>query len=573
MYYTSPDVYTYISKQNTDPIIERKTCAVSWQQFAIFESDKKFYEKMWVPFPTLCPEERKRRRTSFRNSQSLYKRKCDATGQTIVSMYSPDKEYTVFDNDAWRSDDRSAYSYAQEYDSQEKFFVQFEKLLKRVPKMARIQQWTAENSIYTNAAADNKNCYRCFSAASNENCLFSTFIDHSVYCVDSYAIIKSQNVYDSLECGNSMNVFHSQQIDDCSNIYYSYALINCHHMLYCVWMNHMSYCILNKQVNKDERERIHNSPSDLAELKMQYDQLQQKYARWLDLVRSENVTGNSMLASTNCHFSYYMVGAEDCCYCDYVRNARYVYDMSYYGVKGTNEYIYECEGVWYGVYHIMFCKLCRWNCSDLFYCYECFNCTFCFGCAWLKNAEYCIFNKQYTKEEYEKRIAQITHDMKNQWVRWEFFPVSLSPFGYNETIAHEYYPLNRQQAIDCWSKRQDKSFDPIVPEWVVTLMGDQIPDDIATVDESMCKKILICEVTWRPYMIQKQELLFYKKHNLSLPSRHPNQRYHERLNKLPPKELHLRQCDKTWQDMLSIYSSDSFLNVCSQEEYIQQNFW
>ena len=29
----------------------------------------------------------------------------------------------------------------------------------------------------------------------------------------------------------------------------------------------------------------------------------------------------------------------------------------------------------------------------------------------------------------------------------EFFPASLSPFGYNETVANEYYPLSRDSVI------------------------------------------------------------------------------------------------------------------------------
>jgi len=39
MYYTSPEVYEFISKQTNDPIVERKTCRVSGQAFAIYQSD------------------------------------------------------------------------------------------------------------------------------------------------------------------------------------------------------------------------------------------------------------------------------------------------------------------------------------------------------------------------------------------------------------------------------------------------------------------------------------------------------------------------------------------------------
>lgn len=39
----------------------------------------------------------------------------------------------------------------------------------------------------------------------------------------------------------------------------------------------------------------------------------------------------------------------------------------------------------------------------------------------------------------------------------EFFPIEISPFGYNETVAQEYFPLSKD---DCkkqgWSWREDE---------------------------------------------------------------------------------------------------------------------
>jgi hypothetical protein len=92
------EVYEFISKKTDDPIIEWRTCAVSGEEFAIFQSDKKFYKKIsptfggkkfQIPFPTLCPEERQRRRLLFRNDRKLYRDKCALTGENIVSLYHP----------------------------------------------------------------------------------------------------------------------------------------------------------------------------------------------------------------------------------------------------------------------------------------------------------------------------------------------------------------------------------------------------------------------------------------------------------------------------------------------------
>ena len=120
MIYTSREVYEFISRQTSDPIVERKTCTVSGQPFAVFQSDLDFYskisptfngQKFAIPTPTLCPEERQRRRLSFRNERKLYRRQCDASKKSIITIYSPDKPYKVYDQKIRRSDSRDPMDY------------------------------------------------------------------------------------------------------------------------------------------------------------------------------------------------------------------------------------------------------------------------------------------------------------------------------------------------------------------------------------------------------------------------------------------------------------------------------
>jgi hypothetical protein len=40
------------------------------------------------------------------------------------------------------------------------------------------------------------------------------------------------------------------------------------------------------------------------------------------------------------------------------------------------------------------------------------NVSHLFGCIGLRNQQYCILNKQYTKEEYEKTVALIIEHMQ-----------------------------------------------------------------------------------------------------------------------------------------------------------------
>ena len=180
MSYTSPEVYEYISKQTNDPITEWKICTISGQKFPIFQSDLDFYDKIsptfagqrfQIPTPTLCPEERQRRRLVFRNERKLYKRKCDATGDTIISIYSPDKSYKVYKQDFWRSDNWNPMDYGKKFDFNKTLTEQFGELMMEVPQMS-LYNPQSENCDYANIMLGCKDCYLCFVGSFNEDCLY-----------------------------------------------------------------------------------------------------------------------------------------------------------------------------------------------------------------------------------------------------------------------------------------------------------------------------------------------------------------------------------------------------------------
>jgi hypothetical protein len=181
MEYTSKEVYEWISQQANDPIIKWKTCAVSGAKFPIYQSDLEFYDKIsptfngvkyQIPTPTLCPEERQRRRLMFRNERKLYKRKCDATGKQIISIYSPDKPYKVYDQKIWRSDSRDPMDYGRDFDFSKPFFQQFSELLHEVPLFS-LSVVNSEDCDYTNATDGCKSCYMSFNIMQSQNLYYS----------------------------------------------------------------------------------------------------------------------------------------------------------------------------------------------------------------------------------------------------------------------------------------------------------------------------------------------------------------------------------------------------------------
>src|SRR3989344_828807 len=104
---------------------ETKNCQNCKQKFVIEPDDFAFYEKIKVPPPTWCPECRLQRRLAFRNERALYRRKCDLTGESVVSLYPEGTPFPVYSQKAWWGDSWDALGYGRDYDFSKSFFEQF----------------------------------------------------------------------------------------------------------------------------------------------------------------------------------------------------------------------------------------------------------------------------------------------------------------------------------------------------------------------------------------------------------------------------------------------------------------
>ena len=127
----------------------------------------------------------------------------------------------------------------------------------------------------------------------------------------------------------------------------------------------------------------------------------------------------------------------------------------------------------------------------------------------------------------------------------EFFPTELSPFAYNETIAQEYFPLTKEQAISQDYKWKDKD----ERNYPIDIKNDNIPDNIKDVTDDIVGKVIECshkgecsQQCTEAFKIVPEELKFYKRMNLSLPRLCPNCRHYERLSQRNPMKLWHRTC-------------------------------
>jgi len=556
----------------------QKQCKQCELKFDIPKEDQEFYEriavkigdkKLEMPSPELCFSCRHQKRLAFRNEMFLYHRKCDYSGKQIISMYSPDKIHKIYDQHIWWSDDWDPIDYGQDFDFSKSFFEQYKELQRKVPRTS-LNNINAENSDYSNLALNNKNCYLIFTADDNENCAYLRFSDRNYRCYDSDRTYDSTDCYESIDMEKCNGCSYSQKCINSSALFMCYNMIGCHDCIGSANLRSKQYYIFNKSYSREEYEKKKTEmllPSyfGLKKLSEQYLEFLKKQPRkYLELVNCEDSLGDYLRDCKNAKQCYHCVGLEDCKYMINCYFAKDCYDWDFVGAKGS-ELCHEMSSCAYCMVNCHFCSACWENCSDMYYAELCLNSKNLFGCIALRHKQYCILNKQYSREEYEEILPRIIEHMKKTGEWGEFFPIELSTFAYNETVAAEYFPLDKADIKKHgWSWIDDET------EKMYSGPEYEIPDDIKDVGDDICKKILICEETGKPFKIIPQELKFCKIKGLPLPRIAHMQRHKNRMKLQNPWTLEERNCSKCNELIYTTYSADRPEPVYCEKCYLAE---
>lgn len=563
-----------------------KVCKQCGSGFEITDEDLEFYKKVSpvingkrfdIPVPTLCPECRQQRRISWRNERSLYSRKCSKTAKRIISMYTEDAVFPVYDNDIWWSDKWNPLDYGRDFDFNRPFFQQLRELHDKVPHFAlAVAKPTMQNSDYCNHAGYLKDCYLIYNVDYDERCMYSKGVNRCFDCLDCFKVYDSEACYECINCYNSQFCTYLRDSYNSSECYFSYNLTGCRKCFLCINLHNQEYYIKNEKYSPEEWQKQVNS------LKAQYSN--EELLNMLMIARANAIVKRMNENNTENCTGDYLVNCKNCkvCYdCEYLENSTYCYDLKKgdgvsYGNYDVSQFgvgvvqCYEGGTIGYNDNHCLFCENV-WDGFDVYYSMLCVNnCKNCFGCVGLKKAEYCILNKQYTKKEYERIVVEIIEHMQKSSLSgqaggWgEFFPAGMSPFAYNETMAQEYYPLTKEQVLQRgwkWKKKDKKDYLP---------QTYKVPEKITDVGDAICDEILACEETGRNFKIQKTELNFYRKMNLPIPKFCPDVRHFKRLRLRNPRKLWDRKCMKCDVDIQTPYLPERPEKVYCEKCYLRE---
>jgi hypothetical protein len=556
---------------------DTRNCQSCKKDFAVEPDELTFYEQMEVPVPSWCPECRRLRRMAWYGYRILYKRKCDLTGDSIITIYHPDLPCKVYRQDVWWGDGWDPREYGREYDIARPFFEQYKELMDAVPKAALHTEYTTMiDSPYCDAASYIKNGYLCFKHITGEDCGYTNVALRVKNSFDLAYSSDPELCYEVVNIHKCYQAFFSQDLEDCRNIYFSRDLTGCNDCVGCVNLRNQSYCIFNEKLSKDEyqrrfREFDFGTVGNVEDFKKRSHEFSLKYPRRaFDGRNNNNVSGNYAYNCKNSHDIYFVSDSENVRHSELFIKGNVQNSQDFTAFGSSSEWVYEATWTGLNAHNVKF-SVWNYRGHDTEYTFACHGAEYLFGCVGFKKGEYCILNKQYGKQEYFDMVERI----KKQMVEMPFvdrrgmehrygsqIPIDLCPWAYNESTAYEFFPLEKADATArgfTWREADPREYRD------ATIF---VPQHIKSAGDEILSAILKCDACGKNYQIISMELQFLRRFNFPIPRQCPLCRDRERIKKLNPMAAYERTCDKCAKTIHTAYASDRPEIVYCEECYL-----
>ncbi len=527
---------------------ETRSCANCKGQFIIEPDDFGFYEKIGVPAPKLCPACRLQRRLVHRNERSYYRRTCDRCSKNIIATYPANSPFPVYCHHCWWSDDWSGHNYARDFDFTRPFFEQFKELYSVVPRIAMVNDdgVGSTNCEYTYDHFYSKNCYLSVCAWELENVAYSYMTGWVKDSIDGLYTYHSEMCCQGIRLEKCARCAYCRYSFSCTDCYLSHDLKGCSDCILCVGLRNKKYHIRNVGYSKEEyeqkkKEMMLNSRAAINGYHTELAEMIRVHPRpYANMIQCVNCTGDVLVNCKNAKETFFHRDFEDGKYLFMGDSGKNCYDAS---VTGRAELAYETATAdeSYGSMVVVFCLKGK----NVHYSDYCHSGNELLGCIGLKKGEFSILNKRYSKEEYQTLYQKIKDHMLATGEWGEFFPMTLSPYAYNETMAADWIPLTKDAVLAGglkWKEQEERAYSP-------DYKYEDIPD-VITENDFLVGKVLECKnkgdathgKCTTAFRLIEQELQLYSKLGIPLPDTCPNCRTYERLAVMKGFRLKDEQC-------------------------------
>lgn len=533
----------------------QKECTKCKLTFEITPDDEGFYNKIKVPPPTLCPQCRYIRRLLDRNEYNLYRRKCDATGKSIISIYREDTAFPVYNQDYWKSDQFDAMQYGRDFDFSKQFFEQYEELRRAVPHLAMVNS-SSVKSEFTNQANDMKDCYMLFTSTGADKCMYGSWCQQNSYFLsDCYMAQKSEFCYECVDITKCSQCMYLHNCSDCVNVYFSNDCRGCTDCFGCVGLRSKQYYWFNENIGREEyiirsKEFFWNRKF-MQETKEKFSKFKSTFpVKFYHGSNAQNSSGDYIQNTERARMAFNCRDNKDASYMqdswEKTEDCRDCTEII------LGELSYEIQGMASPIRSIS-CRSCLNGAIDSYYCDMSFSLQDCLGCFGLKQKQYCILNKQYSKEEYLVLKEKIIEHMRQTKEWGEYFPAEVSPFAYNESMAQDYFPLTKEEALEAGYRWYDRP----ARDYKITLHTKDLPETIDEVSDDITKEVIECStqnssdkqnypLCTTAFNLTPLELVLYRKLKIPIPEKCFPCRRQDRFKLRNPRKLWHRicMCDK-----------------------------
>lgn len=516
-----------------------------------------------APIPTLCPECRAQRLFAFRNERHVYKNTCRKCNKGVVSLFQPDSKLELWCTQCWMQDDWDATDYGVEIDWNSSFLDQVKKLFETVPQR-HVFMTGSENSDYCSYLNNSSDCYLTFLCYDSSACLYSYDVKESRDIVDSYKVAKSELLYECAHCQNCYALKYSDHCKSCSDSAFLSHCIGCSSCFGCCNLRQKQYCVFNEQLTKKQYEDFIsqaklNHFSSVEHWRIKFEEFRKSQPLPPDHNSGcQNVRGDYLVDCKNCIDCFCLTDSVDCNSCFRFWGLK---ECSFTATGSTELGLENISGI--GMYTAIGNYLSHES-SYLTYCKDVLFSKNCLGCVGLRRKEYSILNKEYSPEQYAVLSRKILCQLEECGELGEFFPISFSPFPYNDSLAGDLFPITEAESAELrvqW--RQDH-----VQLEEQKSMENEISD--ALEDFREINYPLPCARTKKLYRIIPQELEIYRKLNIPIPRLAPLARMEELLRFQPEYRLKNNTCARQDFDGKSCQESFSsaFVSGLAQQKSV-----
>jgi len=544
-----------------------KVCVDCNEEFTIDSGDLVLYEKVGIELPVLCYFCRVKLHLSFWLFGKFRKGKSDLSGKSLITVLPEKSRYPIYTLNEWHSDKWNALDYGMDYDESQPFLKQLQNLQEKIPHP---HQNGSKNTgcDWCDDVWSSKNCYLSRSMLDCEDLLYSYRNLRVKNSIDVTICFDAEKCYDSGDCHNSYKLFYSRHSRDCIDSYFLYDCRNCQNCFMCWNLRNKSYCIENVQYTKEAYEEKLKSFSldsykSVQSLKRHFEEVAQTEVvhRENFNIKAYNSSGNYLIDVKDCKNCNTINESEDCRNC--MRGTKLKSSIDLSGCWGS-----ELLGNCCGCANSYAMKYSIWSPSRYSeYLDLCIECEYCFGCVGLKKKKYCILNKQYTKEEYQKLRGEIIEDMKKRGEYGQFLPYSMSAGPFNFSTSFFYFPETKKQDI----LKLGGFWEDVDESHIEGMPTSELPDSITDVPDTIITQALICpETGWR-FNVAQNELSFYKENNIPLPRHHFDVRTKHRLKYLTILKSYPYKCFYCKKDINAYYLPEWGYKKIACEECYKQN--